>query len=213
MHDPTPIPEGIPLPPTGASDRRSALGWLALILGGLATAALGIPLVGYLLGPLFQRKPDQWVDAGAVSDFPLNQTREIIFSNPDRQPLDGATGGATAYVRYLGHDSQEGHRFDVFAVFCAHLGCPVTWFEQSGLFMCPCHGGVYYANGDRASGPPPQGLYRYEYKVEDGRLRIKAGHLPTLQNQYRGNSRTASLRRATSPKREPGNPPIAENRA
>ena len=34
--------------------------------------------------------------------------------------------------------------------------------------MCPCHGGVYYADGSRASGPPPRGLYEYEYKVEGG---------------------------------------------
>ena len=31
--------------------------------------------------------------------------------------------------------------------------------------MCPCHGGVYYADGARASGPPERGLFEYEYKV------------------------------------------------
>jgi Rieske Fe-S protein len=52
--------------------------------------------------------------------------------------------------------------------------------------MCPCHGGVYYANGDRASGPPPQGLYRAVYRVRraDGvlRLELRAPHFPTLQD-------------------------------
>ena len=63
---------------------------------------------------------------------------------------------------------------------CTHLGCPVTWFPQSGLFMCPCHGGVYYEDGSRASGPPPRGLFEYSYKLEGGRLWIKAGQMPTL---------------------------------
>ena len=63
---------------------------------------------------------------------------------------------------------------------CTHLGCPVRWFPQSGLFMCPCHGGAYYADGARASGPPPRGLFQYDYKIEGGELWIKAGQVPTL---------------------------------
>ena len=77
-------------------------------------------------------------------------------------------------------------RFLVLAVNCAHLGCPVSWFQESGLFMCPCHGGVYYANGERASGPPPRGLFRYDYGVTSVRgvdhLEIQAPHYPTLQD-------------------------------
>jgi Rieske Fe-S protein len=74
----------------------------------------------------------------------------------------------------------EGERFQVFAVNCAHLGCPVRWFAQSRLFMCPCHGGAYYEDGSRASGPPPRGLFEYEYQVRDGVLWVRGGQLPTL---------------------------------
>jgi Rieske Fe-S protein len=77
-------------------------------------------------------------------------------------------------------------RFLVLAVNCAHLGCPVEWFQESGLFMCPCHGGVYYTNGERASGPPPRGLFRCVYRVTRARgtlqLEIQAPHYPTLQD-------------------------------
>jgi menaquinol-cytochrome c reductase iron-sulfur subunit len=73
----------------------------------------------------------------------------------------------------------QGDEFQVFAVNCAHLGCPVRWFQQSGLFMCPCHGGAYYRDGSRASGPPERGLFEYPYKVQNGLLSIKAGELPT----------------------------------
>jgi menaquinol-cytochrome c reductase iron-sulfur subunit len=48
--------------------------------------------------------------------------------------------------------------------------------------MCPCHGGVYYADGSRASGPPPRGLFEYEYKVQDGHLWVLGGQLPTLSS-------------------------------
>jgi Rieske Fe-S protein len=46
--------------------------------------------------------------------------------------------------------------------------------------MCPCHGGVYYEDGSVASGPPPRGLYEYEYKLEKARLWVRGGRIPTL---------------------------------
>ena len=74
-------------------------------------------------------------------------------------------------------------QFQVFAVNCAHLGCPVRWFAQSKLFLCPCHGGTYYATGERASGPPLRGLFEYRHKVEGDTLMIHAGDMPTLATQ------------------------------
>jgi len=73
----------------------------------------------------------------------------------------------------------DNNRFQVFAINCAHLGCPVRWFPQSGLFMCPCHGGAYYSDGSRASGPPERGLFEYPFKILDGKLHIQAGELLT----------------------------------
>ena len=68
-----------------------------------------------------------------------------------------------------------GEQFQVFAINCAHLGCPVRWFPAVGLFMCPCHGGAYYEDGSRASGPPPRGLYEYEYQIREGQLWVRGG--------------------------------------
>jgi len=45
--------------------------------------------------------------------------------------------------------------------------------------MCPCHGGVYYQDGSRASGPPERGLFEYRYKIDGGKLLIRAGEMPT----------------------------------
>lgn len=168
------MPELLPPPePT----RRNALEWLSYILGALATAAVGVPILGYYLSPYLRRADDEWVDVGVAADFPEGQTRMVTYKNPKTNPWDGQSASAAAYVRSEGND-----KFTIFAVNCAHLGCPVSWFPQSGLFLCPCHGGVYYADGSRASGPPPRGLYTYDYEVKEGRLRIKAGHMPTLQD-------------------------------
>ena len=96
------------------------------------------------------------------------------FRNPLVMPTDGKTVDTACWVRRI-----AGDQFQVFAINCAHLGCPVRWFQQSGLFMCPCHGGAYYRDGSRASGPPERGLFEYPYKVENGVLTIDAGQLPT----------------------------------
>jgi Rieske Fe-S protein len=130
-----------------------------------------------------RRKEDiPWVKLGAVDRFPVNETRLKNFDNPLRVPWDGVTALTGVYVRNLGLDDQGHSQFLVFAVNCAHLGCPVSWFPESGLFMCPCHGGVYYADGNRASGPPPHGLFRCAWRVRDGWLEVQAPHYPTLQD-------------------------------
>jgi len=46
-------------------------------------------------------------------------------------------------------------------------------------FYVSCHGGAYYEDGARASGPPERGLFEYAFKILDGKLQIQAGELPT----------------------------------
>jgi Rieske Fe-S protein len=185
-----------PNPPPAALSgigRRSFLGWLTYGLGAVAAAAVSIPFIGYLFGA--RRAPVIWWPLGPITDFPEGQTRLATFDNPIRQAWDGMVAHTGVFVRYEGRDPNEAdetkaHRFLVLAVNCAHLGCPVEWFQESGLFMCPCHGGAYYANGDRASGPPPQGLYGCVYRVTRARgvlrLEIQAPHFPTLQDTLEG---------------------------
>lgn len=171
--------------------RRTFFGWLTYSLGLLATGVLGWPLVQYFFGT----KPEQitWVKLGAVDSFPPEQTRMVTFDSPIRQAWDGKISHTGVFVRNQGLDSDRGNQFLILAVNCAHLGCPVTWFPQSGLFLCPCHGGAYYANGERASGPPPRGLFRCVWRVVDGELEVQAPHYPTLQDTLDKDGDPASL--------------------
>jgi Rieske Fe-S protein len=170
------VPGSVEAPP----ERRTFFRWLTYGLGAVATPLLGVPFLGYLLAA--RKRPVEWVPLGPVSKFPRDETRLVTFNNPIRQPWDGIAAHTGVYVRYEGKDDQQQDRFLVLAVNCAHLGCPVSWFPQSGLFMCPCHGGVYYANGERASGPPPRALFRCAWRVQDGQLQVQAPHYPTLQD-------------------------------
>jgi Rieske Fe-S protein len=93
-------------------------------LGAIATAILSIPLVGYLLGE--RKRPVDWVPLGPVGSFSPDETRLVTFDNPIRQPWDGLSAHTGVYVRYEGKDDAGKDRFLVFAVNCAHLGCPVS---------------------------------------------------------------------------------------
>ncbi len=185
---PTPPPEGIPAPPQGTaggccscSSRRGFLFQLGVGVNVLAGTLLAVPIVGYVLSGFRRLGPEQWISLGPLEKFPVGTTRLATYRNPGTRPWDGQTGDIPCWVRRV-----EGEKFQVFAINCAHLGCPVRWFEQSRLFLCPCHGGAYYEDGSRASGPPPRGLFEYEYKVENSELLVKGGFIPTLAQPLSG---------------------------
>lgn len=162
--------------------RRTFLMNVGIGLNALVALAIATPVVAYLLGPVLRRKEYmQWIAIGNVGDFSVGETKLVTFQNPFSDPWDGETAKVPAYVRCSAPGA-----FTVFAINCAHLGCPVRWFAESQLFMCPCHGGVYYADGSRASGPPERGLFTYEVKLQDEKLLINAGQMPTLRNRASG---------------------------
>jgi len=175
------------MPPPGEEPQRDAKGIsrrtflmsVGIALNAIVGIAIATPVVVYLVGPVMRRKEYRhWVAVGDVTEFQPGETKLVVFRNPFEEPTDGQTANVPAYVRCTAPG-----KFVVFAINCAHLGCPVRWFSESQLFMCPCHGGVYYADGSRASGPPERGLFTYEAKVDNGQLMIDAGQMPTLSNR------------------------------
>jgi Rieske Fe-S protein len=94
-----------------------------------------------------------------------------IIGKPERPAiLDEKSEGFTESER-----KEIMSRLNVLSNSCAHLGCPVRWFPEKKLYLCPCHGGLYDINGGWVGGPPPRGMYRYtEAEVrENGKLYIK----------------------------------------
>jgi len=166
------------VPPSNETtlSRRGFFTKMGILFNGLVATALAVPIVQFLLSSITRGRNAYlaWVPLGPVSAFPEGETRLATFRNPYVMPTDGKTVDTACWVRRV-----TGDQFQVFAINCAHLGCPVRWFPQSGLFMCPCHGGAYYRDGARASGPPERGLFEYPYKVENGQITIQAGELPT----------------------------------
>jgi menaquinol-cytochrome c reductase iron-sulfur subunit len=157
--------------------RRELFLKIGLLFSGFVSMLLGVPILGYVFSPVVRGRKaayGSWVALGSVDQFPAGETRLSTYRHPTLNAWDGETANTACWVRRI--DDQT---FQVFAINCAHLGCPVRWFAQSGLFMCPCHGGAYYADGSRASGPPERGLFEYAHQVDRGTLMIRAGQMPT----------------------------------
>ncbi len=177
MKEPTPPqttePSSAPARSLDVVTRRRFLSRLSIMLGGACAAVVGVPMAGFVLAPLFRRVPQPWLDLGAVDDFAVGETVNVVISDPSPLPWAGITAKNAAWVRRVGAEV-----FVVFAVNCTHLGCPVRWLPAAKLFMCPCHGGVYYEDGTVAAGPPPHPLIRYDVRVARGQVQIKSMPVP-----------------------------------
>jgi menaquinol-cytochrome c reductase iron-sulfur subunit len=172
---------GVVKPDDATVNRRTFLFKVAIAINAVIGLMVATPVVRFLLSPLRGKGGYQsWIPLGKITDYEPGTTILATYRNPYANSWDGETANVACYVR-----RQPDGGFTVFAVNCAHLGCPVRWFPQSQLFLCPCHGGAYYADGSRAAGPPERGLFTYASRVDGDTLMIEAGQLPTLANEAR----------------------------
>ena len=150
---------------TNETRRRQFLSRVTICFGSISAAFVAIPSIGFLLG--LRRTPRVWRTVGKVSDFTVGSTSNVSFQDPSPLPWAGVTAQTGAWLRRI--DDQH---FVAFSMHCTHLGCPVRWLAAANLFMCPCHGGVFYSNGSVASGPPPKPLHQYTVRVNNDEVQI-----------------------------------------
>jgi menaquinol-cytochrome c reductase iron-sulfur subunit len=153
--------------------RRRFLEKLSIALGGVCAAVVGLPLIGFVIAPLFRKAPEQWTTLGKVGDFQIGKTVSVTVLDTSPLPWAGITAKNAVWLRRV-----DATTFIAFSANCTHLGCPVRWMEGAQLFLCPCHGGVYYHDGAVAAGPPPRPLYRYDVRLENGEVKINSVIVP-----------------------------------
>jgi menaquinol-cytochrome c reductase iron-sulfur subunit len=163
---------GCPCSPAELS-RRKFLARLSLALSGIGALILGLPVAGFILAPFFERKQEVWRSVGNIESFKVGITTAVKYEDPSPLPWAGVTARTAAWLRRENADT-----FIAFSINCTHLGCPVRWLPKANLFMCPCHGGVYYEDGTVAAGPPPLPLPRYPVRVKDGDVQIQTAPIP-----------------------------------
>ena len=158
--------------------RRQFLSKLSLVLSAVFGGLVGLPVIGFLLAPLLRRPPGVWQTVGPLDAFSVGQTVLVQFRDPSPLPWAGVSARSAAWLRRAGERD-----FEAFAVNCTHLGCPVRWLADANLFMCPCHGGVFYRDGRASAGPPERPLFRYPMRVQRGEVQLLVGVLPIVERE------------------------------
>jgi menaquinol-cytochrome c reductase iron-sulfur subunit len=149
-------------------NRRKFLSLVTVGVGGLMTAALSVPFLGFILAPLRGRPPEYWFDLGEIEQFDVDQIVRVTFPDGASLPWSGRTGEEGAWLQRRGDND-----FVAYSLYCTHLGCPVLWKQEAQLFLCPCHGGTFHADGSVGSGPPERPLEQFPVRVQDGHLQIR----------------------------------------
>lgn len=112
-----------------------------------ATAGAALAPVPFYLVPPRDLLRARRVSAGPRSEIPLMGAKKLLY------------GGRPALV------VNRGGGVVAFDATCTHTNCPVDWVGEKNEFHCPCHKGVFDAQGNPRSGPVTKPLARL--KVEE----------------------------------------------
>ena len=137
-------------------------GAITLTVGGAALTSIGAPAVT-------NKREGKWVEACNCADLKPGEFNQLSIT------YDAKDGWLEGKIKQLVYVKMSGEDILALSATCAHLGCNVTYDEQTGGFKCPCHSGTYDAAGKNISGPPPRPLTRLEAKIEDNKLKINTG--------------------------------------
>ncbi len=162
-------------------NRRKAMIVGVQAVGGVAGAAVLLPVVGFAVAPIFNTPEERWESVGPLSQF----TRETYKQATITQVVGiGETGKTAVYIRKGAPDTFPNESADEFVAVsnrCAHLGCPVRFVSAAKTFICPCHGGVYDFEGRVLGGPPVRPLDRFQTRVNGDNLEIGPRYSVTSQ--------------------------------
>lgn len=138
--------------------------WGAISLAG---AGLGLPLIGYFLGPLIGKGQGARIKLGKIDDFAAGvpQRVEVKYYR-----VSGWVTEEAREIAWVVRRPGSPPIFDIFDPHCTHLGCAYHWVVEAKEFQCPCHNGRFNIDGCVTGGPPPRPLDTYPCTIADGVL-------------------------------------------
>ncbi len=155
-------------------------------MGAAIGAVVTLPVLGFMVLPSFTNLSEEEVDLGPIDNFPEG---EYVIATFLTDPARGEVSRRTSFIRNNGTSEAGEPSFTILYSRCVHLGCPVQpngpidedarQEVEGGVelrpvlaqsFGCPCHGGLYDAEGNRQAGPPVRSMDRYTFSIKNGRL-------------------------------------------
>jgi len=148
-------------------ERRGFVVGLLSVIGAVIGGALGLPLAGYTILPALRKRPETWIDAGAVTALPSGEPREFRIYEKVRDGWLKTTVSKSVWAV-----KQASGDVVVYSGLCPHLGCGFRWNREKQQFQCPCHTAAFGLDGRVLGGPPPRPLDTLQSKIEEGRLLV-----------------------------------------
>ena len=136
------------------------------LAGAVVGLALGIPIVGFLLSPLFRGQTYVERMVGDIAGVPEAEPTKFEVAFPQNAWPVPETKLAVYVVKVKGQTK-------VLSNVCSHMMCPVRWAAELRQFLCPCHGGLYDITGQNVGGPPPKPLPEYVPRIDGTTLYIQ----------------------------------------
>lgn len=155
----------LPNPETG---RRRFLALVCGTFAGLMGLALGLPIVGAIVGPSFRRARSRWARAAAVAELPIGQPVSLRYTDREKDAYLVETVQRDVWA--LRH---AGGEVTVFSPVCPHLGCRYAWKPAEQQFFCACHRSAFAPDGRVLSGPSPRPLDTLPAEIRDGALLVE----------------------------------------
>lgn len=155
-------------------DRRKFMEIGIYAITGSIAVVSGTALARFAIGPSLEKKPSKWIAVDldeAIGDG--DGFTRVVLAYQQKDGWLTTTARSLVYVKRV----DENHLSAISAT-CTHLGCIVSWDEAQNRFKCPCHNGVFDANGEVVSGPPPAPLKRHRIKIEGGRVLLETAPIP-----------------------------------
>lgn len=148
--------------------RRDFVNAVIISIGALMGVVIGIPAVGYLIGPALNvKKNEAWVPLGPLVDYPIGTPTFFSFT---RSQVNGWEKTVNSYGVFVVR--KDDTHVQVLSNICTHLGCRVSWHTDLQHYVSPCHNGHFDIIGNVVSGPPPRPLDEFTTKIEAGSLYI-----------------------------------------
>ncbi len=149
-----------PPAPANVPGRRRVLVVLVNTVIALMAGGLGALLGVFALRPHARHSNERWVRAASLLELTPGTPLPRVLS------VRRSDGWYRERVRQTVFLVRDGDGVRALSATCTHLGCQVRWEKEKKRFLCPCHGGVYDAQGRVLEGPPPRPLDTIAVRVD-----------------------------------------------
>jgi len=143
-------------------------------MGAAIGAAVGVPIVRYVLFPLGRKTVkagDEPVPVAAASAIRPGEPPKLVQIRV-ASVRDAWTAKADVALGAAWLMRADDGSLRALSSVCPHLGCAVGYDDKADQFACPCHTSAFAKDGARLTGPAKRGMDPLPVEEKDGQVMV-----------------------------------------